>query len=66
MQTDEAGESGALKYIHHHRQNRQLVGSRCLTRGPSPAFCDDLEGWDGGSGREGLQKVEVCIYIADS
>ena len=27
---------------------------------------DDLEGWDGGGGREAPERGHVCIHMADS
>ena len=33
----------------------------------SPAFSDNLEGWDGGEGGRGVQDGEdICILTADS
>ena len=27
---------------------------------------DDLEGWDGGEGREAQEREDICIHMADS
>ena len=29
-------------------------------------LCDDLEGWDGGGGREFQEGGDICIHMADS
>ena len=29
-------------------------------------LCDDLEGWDGGRGREAQEGGDICIHLADS
>ena len=29
-------------------------------------LCDDLEGWDGGGGREAQEEGDICIHIAVS
>ena len=45
--------------------NIQLVGSCCITQGAWPGPCGDLEGWNGGGGKEALQKGNICIHTAD-
>ena len=38
------------------RRNRELRS----------VLCDDLDGWDGGGGREVQEGKDICIHIADS
>ena len=29
-------------------------------------LCDDLEGWDGGNGRQAEEGEDICVLMADS
>ena len=42
------------------------MGSCCIAQGAQLGARDDLEGWDGGTGREAHGGGEVCIHMADS
>ena len=37
-------------------QHRELIS----------ALCDNVDGWDGGGGREALQGGVLCVLMADS
>ena len=40
--------------------------SKVQDRAFSLVLCDDLEGWDGGGGREAQEEGDICIHIAVS
>ena len=40
--------------------------SKVQDREFSLVLCDDLEGWDGGGGREAQEEGDICIPIAVS
>ena len=44
-------ERVALKYIHYHIENRQLVGSCYTTQELSLVLCDNLKEQNGAGGR---------------
>ena len=56
----------ALAYARYQVWDRQLVGSCCIAQGAQLGARDDLEGRDGGTGREAHGGGEVCIHMADS
>ena len=42
------------------------MGSCCVTQGVQPDACSDLEGCNGGGGKEALQRGDICIHTTDS
>lgn len=50
-------ERAALKHLHYHLYNRQLVGSRRITEGAQPAL-NPVTTWRGGMSADGRQVQE--------
>ena len=64
---EKAGRMGraARTCVHHHVSDRRLVGSCCMAQGAQLGALWWLERW-GGGGREGLEKGDAYIHMADS
>ena len=45
---------------------KKVASGNLLYRTGSSVLCDDIDGWDGGGGREVQEEGDIGIHIADS